>query len=242
MKNYLSFGGGVNSVAMMLMCLDNKTDFEAITVDHGADWPETYEYFTMFQDWLKTNGHKPVTVLTPDVQGHTKLYDYYLDKKKVPSMMKRDCTDKFKLRPVYKYVEKPCFMLLGIDAGETHRARLNSKKGVENRYPLIEEGIDRENCKKIIKEHGLPVPMKSGCFLCMYQKKAQWRQLRRLHPDLFCKVQKLEKETTSERKRFSPKSFTLMNNGKTIDQMINEKQKALPGMEDLEFPPCMCGL
>lgn len=49
MKKYLSFGGGVNSVAMMLMLLDQKDDFEAIFVDHGTDWPETYEYFEMFQ-------------------------------------------------------------------------------------------------------------------------------------------------------------------------------------------------
>ena len=30
MKKYLSFGGGVNSVAMMLLMLDLKEDFEAI--------------------------------------------------------------------------------------------------------------------------------------------------------------------------------------------------------------------
>ena len=53
MKNYLSFGGGVNSVAMMLLLLDQKQEFESIFVDHGTDWPETYEYFDMFQEWLK---------------------------------------------------------------------------------------------------------------------------------------------------------------------------------------------
>ncbi|RLC23031.1 MAG: hypothetical protein DRH93_08360 [Deltaproteobacteria bacterium] len=56
MKNYLSFGGGVNSVAMMLLLLDQKAEFEAIFVDHETDWPETYEYFDMFQKWLKDHG------------------------------------------------------------------------------------------------------------------------------------------------------------------------------------------
>jgi hypothetical protein len=207
MKNYLSFGGGVNSVALHLLCLDWGLEFESIFVDHGADWPETYEYFEMFQAWLKDNGHNPVTVLTPDVEGYAKLYDYYVAKKKVPSMMKRDCTDKFKLRPVFKHVEKPCFMLLGIDAGESHRARLNSKKGIENRYPLIEEGIDREECKRVIASHGLPLPMKSGCFLCMFQRQGQWRQLRRRHPELFCAAQTLEDITITERKRYGTKTL-----------------------------------
>lgn len=51
MKNYLSFGGGVNSVAMYLIMLDDgmipgdsTNGFEAVYVDHGGDWPETLEY------------------------------------------------------------------------------------------------------------------------------------------------------------------------------------------------------
>jgi len=49
MKNYLSFGGGVNSVALYLYLLDQKVEFEAVFVDHGTDWPETYDYVEMFK-------------------------------------------------------------------------------------------------------------------------------------------------------------------------------------------------
>ena len=240
MKTYLSFGGGVNSVAMLLLCLDQRIDFEAIFVNHGTDWPETYEYLAMFQDWLKKNGHKPVTVLKPDVQGFSNLYNYYFSRKKCPSMMKRDCTDKFKIRPIYKYIEKPCFMLLGIDSGESHRARLNSKKGVENRFPLIEEEIDREECKRIIRAHELPVPMKSGCYMCPFQRVAQWKVLRRNHPELFCKVQNLEKRVIEWRISEGKKPFALRGNGKTIGSIINEKQGNL--WEEMDYPPCNCGL
>lgn len=37
MKNYLSFGGGVNSVAMMLLLLDEGVEFEAVYV-WMPDW------------------------------------------------------------------------------------------------------------------------------------------------------------------------------------------------------------
>lgn len=224
-------------MALYLLMEQLDMDFEAVFVDHGGDWPETYEYF----EYFIATGRK-VTVLKPDVEGFAKIYDYYMHKKKVPSLMKRDCTDKFKLRPFYKYVDKPCFVMLGIDAGESHRARLNVKKGVENRYPLIEHGIDRDGCKALIRDAGLRVPPKSGCFFCMFQKKSQWRNMRRNRPDLFCAAQKLEDATIQERKRYGTKAFTLLGGDKKLGDIINEKQKALPGMEDLEYPPCQCGL
>jgi len=91
-------------------------------------------------------------------------------------------------------VQKPCFMFIGIDAGEAHRAKITSKGKIEYRWPLIEEDIDREGCKQIIRDHVLPVPPKSGCFICPFQRPDQWKKLRREHPDLFCIAQKLEKK------------------------------------------------
>lgn len=37
MKNYLSFGGGVNSTALYLLMQEMEIDFEAVYIDHGAD-------------------------------------------------------------------------------------------------------------------------------------------------------------------------------------------------------------
>lgn len=81
-----------------------------------------------------------------------------------------------------------------------------------------------------------------GVNFCMFQKRSQWRALRRVHPDLFCAVQKLENETIAERLRFGTKPFTLLGNGKKVGDMINDRQAVLPGMESLEYPPCQCGL
>ena len=51
-KNYLSFGGGVNSVALMLWLIEHDIEFEAVFADHGGDYPETYEYVDMLVGWL----------------------------------------------------------------------------------------------------------------------------------------------------------------------------------------------
>jgi len=243
LKNYLSFGGGVNSVAMYLLLMDQGMTpgdpvkgFEAVFVDHGTDWPETYEYVEMFKSKY------PLTILTPDVgtiegKRFENLYDYHYFKSLTPSIQFRACTDRFKIQTVRKYVLTPCFMLLGIDFGESQRAKLSSKNGTENRFPLIEYEIDRQGCKEIITKHGLPIPMKSGCYICPFQRKAQWVELRKTHPDLFCKAEQIEKRSNE---RMGQNTNFLSGSGKSLKQIVDENQSKL-WAED-EYPPCECHL
>ena len=246
MKKYFSFGGGVNSVAMMLMLLDQGDEFEAIFVDHETDWPETYEYFNMFQKWLVDHGHEKITVLKPEVTikktGKTfhNLYDYLWHYQMIPSFRLRFCTDKFKVRVIQKYVETPCFMMLGIDAGESKRAKISSKKGIENRFPLIEYEIDREGCKGIITAHNLPIPIKSGCYICPFQRKAQWKELRLLKPELFCKAVKLEDRASLYRIKNGKTPITIAASNKKLKTIVDENQINL--FEEDNYPPCECGL
>ena len=246
MKNYLSFGGGVNSVAMHILMLRENIDFEAIFVDHGTDWPETYEYLGIFQDWLSKNRYKNIKILSHKDYGYqdtlrfASLYDYYFSKKAVPSVKMRDCTSKFKIKVIWSYAETPCFMCIGIDAGEAHRAKISIKKGIENRWPLIEYGVDREGCKKIIRDAGLPVPMRSGCYICPFQSAAQWKELRRKHPCLFKRAVELEKSNMEYRKEIGKKSFTISSSKKTLNAIVNEYQEPL--WEEDRYPPCQCGL
>ena len=227
-------------MAMQILMIKEGVDFESLFVNHGTDWPETYHYFDFFQDWLKREGHRPITVLKPEVEGFQVLYDFLKHWKIVPTMKHRTCTGKFKVRPVYKHVDKPCFMMIGIDAGESKRAKIATRKGIENRWPLIEYDIDREGCKEIIKAAGIPVPKKSGCYICPFQRVGQWKELRRVHPDLFCKAQRLEKLNMENNRKQGKRAYTLRSNGKSLGSVIDEKQ--IPIWEEDRYPPCECGL
>ena len=109
---YLSFGAGVNSTALYLLLEDLGIDFEAVFVDTGTEWPETYDYLEYFQDegfsftWLK-----------PLVGGENNLYDYLLKYKIIPSRWRRLCTPKFKTDPFYKYIQYPSTVYIGYDYG-----------------------------------------------------------------------------------------------------------------------------
>ena len=50
MKKYLSHGMGVNSRALMLLLEDEGIEFENVFVNHGGDYPETYEYVIYLKD------------------------------------------------------------------------------------------------------------------------------------------------------------------------------------------------
>ena len=235
MKNYLSFGGGVNSVALHLLMIQEKKEFESVFVNHGADWPETYEYFTYFNNWLRSENMQTVTELKPIVKRKkidkqwNSLVEFCTDRNIIPQQYPRWCTGDWKRGPMYQYVKRPCFMHIGIDAGESDRAALATSRGIENRWLLIEYDIDRKGCKKIISDHGLEIPMKSGCYICPFQKPGQWKELRTKHPDLFCKAENLER-----------KSGRTFHSAKNLQAVIEANQYKL--FEQDEYPPCECGL
>lgn len=229
-KVYVSYGGGVNSTAMMIMLKKQGVEFEAVFVDHGGDYPETYEYVQLLQD----KGY-PITVIKAKIEGHD-LYEYCWDKEVTPSRMLRWCTDKFKIRPLVKYCEKPCIQYLGIDAGEAHRAKPSQNSKIENMFPLVEEGIDRDGCKKIIEEAGLPLPRKSGCYFCPFQRLSDIRRLRDDEPDLWCKTLKLENK--SNKARAERGKAPLYIKDAPLEKVVKEGQQDLFGWRK----PCQCGL
>lgn len=245
MKNYLSFGGGVNSVALYLLMHDLGIEFEAVFVDHGGDWPETYEYVNYF---IATG--RPVTILRPTARTRDKrifhnIVDYFEHLKVLPTKnpKRRYCTAKFKSNVLDQYQKAPCFVLIGYAADEANRAKITSSSGREYRWPLIEHGIDRQGCIDLISQHGLEVPPKSGCYICPYQGAKEYVKLRKRHPDLFCRAQRIERSQNSRITREGKpwKPYYLAGN-KPLGELVNDKQKALPGMEYVEYPPCQCGL
>ena len=236
MKTYLSFGGGVNSVAMMLLMLDEGWDFEAVFADTGVERPETYEYLEM----LLSIGYK-ITWLKPKSGGFNNLYDYCWNFEMVPPSYGagRWCSVHFKRTPIMEYSEKPCFHLLGYDFGEIHRVKETIEDEVVTRFPLIEHEMTRYNCEQLIESHGLPLPIKSGCYFCPQQSYAQWRYLRKAHPDLWCKAVALEDRNVAyQMRKGKTKIKYIDSNGKPLKVIANEAQGEL--FEEYK-PPCYCG-
>lgn len=226
-RRYLSFGGGVNSVALGLWMMDHGVDCEWVFANHHADLPETYDYVAM----IDRDVH-PVTVLdTGD------LYESYWRRRIIPMRTMRWCTADFKVKPLNDYLQTPCTVYIGIDAGERRRVDkilAGCREDETKEFPLVDTGIDRAGCIEIIKAHGLPVPPKSGCYFCPHQRVGQIRQLRTLHKDLFDKALALEMRANVGRDQH----YYLMD--RPLGDVAMDNQPDLFGERDMT--PCLCEL
>jgi len=202
MKTGLSLGAGVDTTAILrIPQVMDQVDFVVFS-DTGGEHPETYQYIEhLIGPFLKEKGI-PFHI----VRGREVAYGVVVESLEeacmrwriIPSRILRHCTAKFKLKPIREFIEEEypneeIRMILGIAADEPQRVNNNRWKGYTTWYPLIELKLKRSDCVMLIKESGWPVPIKSGCFYCPFQRLDQWKTLRWKHPELWNRAIALEK-------------------------------------------------
>lgn len=180
----LSFGGGRQTVALLFKLrrlFRNNPKAFVVFADTGGEHQETYDYLNDYIiPFCKTNNINFVRVYNK--YGKT-LYDYCYDKKIVPSMKFRDCTSKFKITPIRKFLReelkitrnRPCFVHIGISNDEADRMNVSDVQYAKSVYPFIDgykeycEGeITVDDCAKIVEDEGFPPVPKSGCWFCPF--------------------------------------------------------------------------
>jgi len=181
----LSLGAGVNSTALLHVLIDNKMPLdEVIFADTGAEKPETYAYLEKWITPYLAEKGVPYTV----VRAKETLQDRCWRGHTIPDRRYRWSTRDYKIRPIYRHLKPhaPVVCYLGICSDEPDRVKGELRvKWLTRKWPLIEQGISRAGCGKIITDHGWPVPVKSGCFFCPFTKLEDWRWLWKEHPDLY---------------------------------------------------------
>jgi 3'-phosphoadenosine 5'-phosphosulfate sulfotransferase (PAPS reductase)/FAD synthetase len=232
MFEFLSYGGGVNSTAVVLLDKPNHIIF----ADTGDEHPDTYRYIEeVTKPFVRGYGGSFVTVRN---HKYPRLQDQAMKEKIIPVRMSRWCTDKFKIRPIRRYLKEndllPAAQLIGIDAGEAHRAKESGHKQFHNRFPLIERGLDRDDCVDVIRKAELPVPRKSGCFYCPFQPKGQWIALRKEHKELFQIAVDMEKNGSNYGKLF-------LAGDRPLDDWLQSGRIRRVSDDQLELNmPCSC--
>lgn len=162
-----------------------------VFADTGAEKPETYAYldewilpFLQEKGLLYTRVAAKETLIERCMRGHT-----------IPDRRYRWSTRDYKIRPINKHLKPkaPVTVYLGIAFDEVHRMKPAWEPWLTREYPLIDRQINRKECEKIIQSQSWPVPPKSGCWFCPFQRIGEWRSLHQDHPDLFEMAVKVEK-------------------------------------------------
>jgi len=185
---WLSYGGGINSTALAILMVQNKLPqyqhFKIIFSDTGCERPETYSYIQkVFSPWLLKHGHKLIIVKPKEsVIGRWERLAI------TGNRVIRSCTVEAKIKPIEKFIGKNAKQLVGFSAEESHRAKLRKNKY----YPLMEMGIDRQDCVHIIQNAGLCLPIKSGCWCCPFLRVGEVLELIKKHPEKAQRILRLE--------------------------------------------------
>lgn len=194
-RHILSFGAGVNSVALMILLLREGLPFdEAVFADTGGEVPETYEYLKIAKEFLRDRG-VPLTILAK--RGRT-LYETAWDRQVFPSAIWRWSTRDYKITPILRHYRSfgvHINQYLAIARDEIERMKDSRVDYVTNIYPLIDRRITRAGCIELIESEGLPIPERSSCYFCPFNSVERWRWLDEHHPSLFDKAMALEERS-----------------------------------------------
>ena len=234
MKQILSYGGGICSSGMILHLLRNKPEIDlVIHADTQEERNTTYKTVPQIEKFCNQM-NIPFKVVQSDLGN---LYDYFFSKKKIMSVMKRDCTSKFKIRPMRRFIREKFGkyekfeMMIGFTAEEWHRISKSDVQYISNKYPMIKDKVTKIDCIKLLKKYKITAS-KSACKGCIFTKKKEWIKM------LLTKKKEFKRHLDLELNCNRYPEVTINQNYRLIDIKKNwENQKLLDSYVDNE-PNC----
>jgi len=198
----LSLGAGVQSSTLLLMAcngLIEKPDV-AIFADTGWERKVTYDHLKWLTLEAAKSGIPIITVQERNVRDDSlnaaelnKGYYFmpvFMDKKGVLMMSRRQCTDRYKLQPIFhkvrdllgvsrreRIMHDAVEMWIGISLDEARRMSTTRNMWIGKRYPLIERMMTRNDCIKWLQDnYHITVP-KSACIGCPFHSNTEWQKI-----------------------------------------------------------------
>ena len=191
----LSYGVGVDSTALLVELVARGEPPDLVqTADTGSERDEFYRYLERMQAWMDERRiANEVVRYEPKRFKHWppygSLHANALTNATLPSISlgRHSCSLKWKRAPADASLKswppardawargERVVRLIGYDASPADTRRYNhavtiSEPLFDIRYPLRDWGWTRDDCVARIKAEGLPVPMKSACWMCLGMK------------------------------------------------------------------------
>lgn len=251
MEKVFSFGGGVQSMACLVLAAQGRIDYKTFVFSNvGADSenPGTIVYFDeIVKPYAKKHGLIMIETQWTGKVGAKKgknrtIYQDLLDATKsidIPVRLQsgafgnRNCTARYKIGPLARWTaeqgataESPWLLGLGISWDESQRMAKSQTPWHINDYPLIATRTTRAQCKDIIIEAGLLVPPKSSCWFCPFKGARDWQALKREQPELFAKAMALE-NILNERRKALGLDEVYIGPGYALSQISDDVQLSL---------------
>lgn len=251
----ISYGGGVQSTALLVLAAQKRIDFPLFlmaNVGDDSENPATLRYLEEYAKPYAAEHGIELAVLDRVRRDKTietlwkRLTRPGSRSLPIPVRMSngapgtRSCTADFKIKVIGKELKRrgatpaaPATIGIGISVDEIHRANARKVEPHEEIvYPLLDLGLRRIDCQRVIREAGLPVPPKSSCFFCPFHRPETWHDLRRNEPELFERSCQLEELLNERRDELGKDHVYLTRFGKPLRQAIPEGVDLLPMFDE----------
>lgn len=222
---YLNLGAGVQSSALLVCSALGlhgvpKADV-AIFADTGDEPQYVYDYVALLGEWAGERG-VPVETVSRGVLSRTMIEQqanggrfvtpplFVALKGGSEGMLMRQCTVEFKVDPIERRVRELLGLaprqrakhvmaraLLGISIDEALRMKPARRTWIHNCFPLVDAGLTRRDCERIVVDAGLPMPKKSACVFCPYHSDAFWENMKANEPLEFARAVAFDKAIRS---------------------------------------------
>ena len=252
-----SFGGGVQSMSALVLAAEHHIDFPLFVFSNVGDDSERAATLRYVEEYAKPyaaeHGIELVEVQRIRRDGtvetlHGRLTRPGSRSLPIPVRMSngapgtRSCTADFKIKVVGKEMKRrgaskdnPATIGIGISVDEIHRANNRITEPHERIvYPLLDLGLRRIDCMRIIREAGLPVPPKSSCYFCPFHRPETWHDMRRDEPDEFEKACQLEDLLNKRRDELGKDHVYLTRFNNPLRQAIPDGVDLLPIFDEAD--------
>jgi hypothetical protein len=239
----VSHGGGVQSTALLVLAAQRRIPhrtFLFANVGSDSEHPGTLRYIAeVARPFAEANGIELVELRSQRRDGSEKTIYREITRRGsrrelIPTRLtngmpgRRSCTAEFKIEVVRRWLkangataDRPALVAIGFSADEVHRVARRRDNEIERpEYPLLELGLTREECARVIADAGLPVPDRSACWFCPFHRAGYWAELRRDEPELFGRAASLEALINRRRRSAGRPPVWLTRHGRPLDRAV----------------------
>jgi len=255
-QRFISYGGGVQSTALIVLAVTGRIEpvDAALFCNTGDDseHPDTLRFVREIAVPYARSHGLPIHEIQRVTKGEPqtlwgRMMNHTRDSLQEPipvygwkgAPMSRACTVDHKILVLKRWLKQNCETLpvetlIGISVDEIERAKTGESDYEIRRYPLLDLGMNRTDCAKVISDAGLPVPPKSSCFFCPFHSLLTWSELRRDRPDLFEKAAQLEDVLNERRARREKPPVHLTRKQQPLRDAIPIAQDSLFASDEME--------
>lgn len=236
MKHIVSFSGGKDSTAMLLMMLEKGMPIDDIIFcDTGAEFPAMYEHIKQVEKYIK----RPITILKAKYDYEFYLLHYEKKTRKgeikkglsFPDAKIRWCTaylkrDVFK-RYLKKYKGEEIKQYIGIAYDEPKRIK-------DKCYPLYDWQITEKQALEYCYSKGFTWGglyknfNRVSCWCCPLKGINELRKLRKFYPDLWDKLKDWQTKTS---RKFTPNASVF-----ELEERFAKEDRIAKWKEENEIP------